>query len=89
MPPFDLASFASWCPPIRLPANPPTRRAIAHARLGGGHAPVTLRSTELVHEAYMRLGVGDGKHVRMASGVYFLRLETDRDRGIHKVIVVR
>jgi hypothetical protein len=29
----------------------------------------------------------DGR--RLSSGVYFLRLETDRDRGIHKVIVVR
>jgi RNA polymerase sigma factor (TIGR02999 family) len=30
-------------------------RAIAHARLRGERASVTLQSTELVHEAYMRL----------------------------------
>lgn len=35
-------------------------RAIAHARLRGERAGVTLQSTELVHEAYMRLRVGDG-----------------------------
>jgi RNA polymerase sigma factor (TIGR02999 family) len=61
-------------PPPREPADPPHAgtdtfvqqvydelRAIAHARLRGEHAPVTLQSTELVHEAYMRLGLGDGK----------------------------
>lgn len=35
-------------------------RAIAHARLRGERAGVTLQSTELVHEAYMRLRSGDG-----------------------------
>jgi RNA polymerase sigma factor (TIGR02999 family) len=35
-------------------------RAIAHARLRGERANVTLQSTELVHEAYMRLRPGDG-----------------------------
>lgn len=34
-------------------------RGIAHARLRGERAGVTLQSTELVHEAYMRLRVGD------------------------------
>jgi RNA polymerase sigma factor (TIGR02999 family) len=36
-------------------------REIAHARLRGERAGVTLQSTELVHEAYMRLRVGDGR----------------------------
>lgn len=35
-------------------------RGIAHARLRGERANVTLQSTELVHEAYMRLQSGDG-----------------------------
>jgi len=35
-------------------------RAIAHARLRGERAGVTLQSTELVHEAYMRLQPRDG-----------------------------
>jgi RNA polymerase sigma factor (TIGR02999 family) len=37
-------------------------RAIAHARLRGEGANVTLQSTELVHEAYLRLGPVDGTH---------------------------
>ena len=35
-------------------------RAIAHARLRGERAGITLQSTELVHEAYLRLNPGDG-----------------------------
>ncbi len=35
-------------------------RAIAHARLRGERAGVTLQSTELVHEAYMRLQPAGG-----------------------------
>lgn len=35
-------------------------RAIAHARLRGERAGVTLQSTELVHEAYLRLRPGNG-----------------------------
>ncbi|HEX7878347.1 MAG TPA: ECF-type sigma factor [Candidatus Eisenbacteria bacterium] len=35
-------------------------RAIAHARMRGERAGHTLQSTELVHEAYMRLKPGDG-----------------------------
>ena len=35
-------------------------RVIAHARLRGERAGVTLQSTELVHEAYMRLRPADG-----------------------------
>lgn len=35
-------------------------RAIAHARLRGERAGVTLQSTELVHEAYMRLRPREG-----------------------------
>lgn len=37
-------------------------RAIAHARLRGERAGVTLQSTELVHEAYMRLQPGDERN---------------------------
>jgi len=36
-------------------------RAIAHARMRGERAGHTLQSTELVHEAYMRLGGGEGR----------------------------
>jgi RNA polymerase sigma factor (TIGR02999 family) len=36
-------------------------RAIAHARMRGERAGHTLQSTELVHEAYMRLKPGDGR----------------------------
>lgn len=36
-------------------------RAVAHARLRGERAGVTLQSTELVHEAYMRLRSADAK----------------------------
>jgi RNA polymerase sigma factor (TIGR02999 family) len=35
-------------------------RSIAHARLRGERTGYTLQSTELVHEAYMRLAPGDG-----------------------------
>ncbi|MCC6350344.1 MAG: sigma-70 family RNA polymerase sigma factor [Candidatus Eisenbacteria bacterium] len=35
-------------------------RAIARSRLRGEHGHVTLQSTELVHEAYLRLGPADG-----------------------------
>jgi RNA polymerase sigma factor (TIGR02999 family) len=35
-------------------------RAIAHAHLRGERANVTLQSTELVHEAYMRIRSGEG-----------------------------
>ena len=35
-------------------------RSIAHAHLRGERANVTLQSTELVHEAYMRLRPGEG-----------------------------
>ncbi len=35
-------------------------RSIAHARLRGERAGITLQSTELVHEAYMRLRPRDG-----------------------------
>src|SRR5678816_3047580 len=37
-------------------------RAIAHARLRGERAGFTLQSTELVHEAYMRLRPAEGAH---------------------------
>ena len=36
-------------------------RAIAHARRRGERAGYTLQSTELVHEAYMRLKPADGR----------------------------
>lgn len=36
-------------------------RAIAHARMRGERRGITLQSTELVHEAYMRLQPGDGR----------------------------
>jgi RNA polymerase sigma factor (TIGR02999 family) len=60
-------------PPGDAPAGPPPRtgsdtfiqqvydelRAIAHARLRGERAGITLQSTELVHEAYVRLRPGE------------------------------
>lgn len=45
-------------------------RAIAHARLRGERANVTLQSTELVHEAYMRLRSADG-HRWESRGQFF------------------
>jgi len=35
-------------------------RAVAHARLRGEHSGQSLQSTELVHEAYLRLRRGEG-----------------------------
>jgi RNA polymerase sigma factor (TIGR02999 family) len=66
-------------------------RAIAHARLRGERAHVTLQSTELVHEAYMRLRPGDGAqwesrgHFFAAAAEAMRRILIDRARARGRV----
>lgn len=55
-------------------------RAIAHARLRGERAGVTLQSTELVHEAYMRLRAGN--EVRWESRGQFFAAAAEAMRRI-------
>jgi len=55
-------------------------RAIAHARMRGERAGVTLQSTELVHEAYMRLQSGDA--VRWESRGQFFAAAAEAMRRI-------
>lgn len=55
-------------------------RAIAHARLRGERANVTLQSTELVHEAYMRLRPTDG--ARWESRAHFFAAAAEAMRRI-------
>ncbi len=62
-------------------------RAIAHARLRGEHAGVTLQSTELVHEAYLRLRPRHGAewesrgHFFTAAAEAMRRILIDRARA--------
>lgn len=62
-------------------------RAIAHSRLRGERAGVTLQSTELVHEAYMRLRPVDGTqwenrgHFFAAAAEAMRRILIDRARA--------
>lgn len=62
-------------------------RAIAHAHLRGERANVTLQSTELVHEAYMRLSPGEGAqwenrgHFFAAAAEAMRRILIDRARA--------
>ncbi len=67
-------------------------RTLAHARLRGERAGVTLQSTELVHEAYMRLRPAGGAqwesrgHFFAAAAEAMRRILIDRARarGRHK-----
>lgn len=87
-------------PEADFPSNPPgpgsdtffqqvydELRAIAHARLRGERAGVTLQSTELVHEAYMRLRPPDGSqwesrgHFFAAAAEAMRRILIDRARA--------
>ena len=62
-------------------------RSIAHAHLRGERANVTLQSTELVHEAYMRLRPGEGgqwenrAHFFAAAAEAMRRILIDRARS--------
>lgn len=62
-------------------------RSIAHAHLRGERANVTLQSTELVHEAYMRLHPGEGGqwenrgHFFAAAAEAMRRILIDRARA--------
>jgi RNA polymerase sigma factor (TIGR02999 family) len=66
-------------------------RAIAHARLRGERANITLQSTELVHEAYMRLRPGEGVqwesrgHFFAAAAEAMRRILIDRARARGRV----
>ena len=66
-------------------------RAIAHARLRGERANITLQSTELVHEAYMRLRPGEGVqwesrgHFFAAAAEAMRRILVDRARARGRV----
>jgi RNA polymerase sigma factor (TIGR02999 family) len=55
-------------------------RAVAHARLRGERAGITLQSTELVHEAYLRLRPRDG--VRWESRAQFFAAAAEAMRRI-------
>lgn len=65
-PPRDLPAGEPAAAPLRAGTDTFIQqvydelRAIAHARLRGERANITLQSSELVHEAYMRLGPADG-----------------------------
>ena len=45
-------------------------RALAHRQLAREHGPITLQTTELVHEAYLRLA-GDGRVTRLGRPYFF------------------
>jgi RNA polymerase sigma factor (TIGR02999 family) len=53
-------------------------RAIAHARMRGERAGHTLQSTELVHEAYVRLGAGEGREWQNRSHFFAAAAEAMR-----------
>lgn len=62
-------------------------RAIAHARMRGERSGISLQSTELVHEAYMRLQPGHGRqwesrgHFFAAAAEAMRRILIDRARS--------
>jgi RNA polymerase sigma factor (TIGR02999 family) len=66
-------------------------RALAHARMRGERTGGTLQSTELVHEAYMRLKPGDGRqwenraHFFAAAAEAMRRILIDRARARGRV----
>lgn len=66
-------------------------RTIAHARMRGERSGGTLQSTELVHEAYMRLNPGDGRrwenraHFFAAAAEAMRRILIDRARARGRV----
>lgn len=66
-------------------------RAIAHARMQGEQTGHTLQSTELVHEAYLRLSPGDGVewenrgHFFAAAAEAMRRILIDRARARGRV----
>ena len=45
-------------------------RAMAHRQLAREHGPITLQTTELVHEAYLRL-TGDGRVTRLGRAYFY------------------
>jgi RNA polymerase sigma factor (TIGR02999 family) len=92
-PPADPPGDAPAPEPLRTDSDTFMRqvydelRAIAHARLRGERAGVTLQSTELVHEAYMRLRPADGApwesrgHFFAAAAEAMRRILIDRARA--------
>lgn len=55
-------------------------RALAHRRLGGAQVDLSLNTTELVHEAYMRLV--DAPHVDLPDRAHFLALASEIMRNL-------